>query len=139
MPVLIPGYRGELKKFKRFKEGVPMTAEVKQVRSNNYHSQFFAVMNFVFHNLPESFQFQHIEQFREWTLYEVGFTEVYKVNGIIKTSARSIKKSEVDEIEFMDRVYNPAFERWQIILGMDRAALIEGSLKMSVDHFYDKG
>ncbi len=131
---LFPASRSELEDWDKIPVGKILKTTVTQSRESgsNYHDQFMAVLRFSFYNWPENkFKFKTFTLFRKYVLIKIEWTEILSDGVEQWMIVKSMKFEEVDQIEFMEAIYNPGMAFIEQILGMGRKELIEASLNYS--------
>ena len=110
--VFSPAHETDLERLQRFKNGEQYTAEIKLTRNPAFHRKVFAFFNFCFAhwnadrtplaNADEATQF---DRFRKDLTILAGFYEqTVRLNGDIRTEAKSLAYSNMDPDEF-ERCY----------------------------------
>ena len=119
IPCLLPAFTHQYEAIRKLPMGRVIDCKAKISRNNKLNQKYHALINYVYDNLDSSlYDFKNIGQFEEWIKFEVGFTEVYTVNGKVRAYARSSAFSNCDEVTFENELYNPAMFLFSKILGM---------------------
>lgn len=128
MPCILPAHRAQLEDWQRIKPGKFVKMKITHERELNHHNQLFAIMAFTFENLPEGLMdINSFDCFREWVLLKIGYALAFMAGGQAYIKAKSISFQECDQIEFMDKVYNPGINFCSELLGMSRDEIITAS------------
>ncbi len=127
LPALFPAYESQEPLLNKLPEKTIISIKTRVPRNLKRHNMIWAIINFTYDNLPETYIFPTIETFVEWLKITVGFVEVYSVNGICRTAGRSISFALCDETEFKMKFFDPALDVMADILGISTQELEDRS------------
>lgn len=134
MPTVVPAMRHSFDDWNKLPLDKILNVVITGSRETgiNYHQQLFAIINYTYENFNEyKYNFQTSELFRKWLFIQIEFVDVVKYNNEIIKMPRSIAFEEIDQIAFMDEVYNPALHYCAGALLMSRDDLVNASIQYS--------
>lgn len=110
---MVPSLDDDIRKFERFKVGVPFLVTVKQPRNSKFHRKFMAMLNIGFEAFePDEQEYngmpvqKNFDRFRKDAVIAAGFYDlVPDINGDVKAQAQSISFAKMDDEKF-ERVYS---------------------------------
>lgn len=115
-------------RMRNIKPGVPFEVTVKQHRNVTRHRHFFAMLNTVLKNWPDyrgACPFNTVEDLLDALKYELGYFENFKnLEGRPFRKLKSIAWEKCDNVEFTERIWNPAVTVMAGILGITSDELV---------------
>jgi hypothetical protein len=89
--------------FGGLKDGCLFTADVKIVRSPEFHRKFWKMLRIVLANLPEQHQFKTAEALKDELLFRAGYyTPFLTVSGDMAYKVKSISYESLDNLQFSE-------------------------------------
>lgn len=123
-PILIPMNDEDSEKLNSVKNGALMLAEIKQPRNGDFHSKYFAMLNFAFQYFePEPVELdgmaaeKNFERFRKDVQILAGYrTLVINIKGEARYESESISFAKMDDGRFHE-LYKSVFAvLWRLVL-----------------------
>jgi hypothetical protein len=102
---LKPEYDSDYEHKKRLKNGSVYWVEIKEARNYENHKRFFAMVNCVWHNLPEfhAKKFPNVDTFRYDLMIKAGYFQlIYQTESKVVVKPESISFSNMDETKFRE-------------------------------------
>lgn len=128
VPSIIPAYRSEFPEWAKVPAGTVVRARIVKPRKITHHNQLFAILQYTFDNLPEGYEsIKTFEVFRSWVLLEIGWCDVVKVGGEVRTIVRSIAFDAVGQDDFLAHVYKPTIDYCAALIGMPVEDIMQAS------------
>jgi hypothetical protein len=119
VPALFAAYENQERFLLKLPKDTIITIKTRVSRNLKLHQMVWAVINYVYDNLPEDYEFQSVTVFVDWIKLTVGFTEVFKIAGAVKVAPKSIAFTQCDETEFKQNFFDPAVELMAKIIGLE--------------------
>ena len=114
--------------FHGIKDGCVFTADVKVVRSPDFHRKFWKMLRIILANLPEKYTFKTVESLKDELLFNAGYFTTHKTaDGIIIYKVQSISYESLDNLQFSE-VYKRVLDEGCKLLGV-----ISGDLEREID------
>lgn len=127
LPCLVPAYRYQVDGMQRIPKDRIVEVRTRVSRDVRLHRQFWGIVTFTFDNLPEGYEFRHVDQLMDHVKIEVGFVNVCRVAGKVKEYPRSMAFDYCDENEFRKDLYMPGIALCADILRMSTDDLVMAS------------
>lgn len=117
---LIPVYSKDIEIMSKIKENDMVSVEVKKARNPRQHALLFALFSCV---LDNSQSFKSIDEVLIYAKYKLGLVTMQTIDGKVIIIPKSIAFENMDNLEFVDTVLNPALDIFSEHLKCDKRSL----------------
>ena len=106
----VPAADSDMKKAQKIGIGEVVKCKSVDQRNIKFHRQYFAMVRFAFHHLPERFTFTDEEDLREALLIAIGWKSIrHDFHGNTKEVAKSISFEKVGQQRF-EKIYSKTLD-----------------------------
>lgn len=117
---LKPVYNNDIEKIKKLKNGSFVMIEIKQARNPKQHRLLFALLQCV---LAQQEKYKSIDDLLDDLKISLGYYTKKIINNHVVIKPKSISFANMDNIEFTEKILNPALDLFAKALQCDKKAL----------------